>query len=110
MSDAQVHNKKISWRFQSDSQLKNTLAAAVYHICPQTDSIVRFNQTKKKADSKIYLFDIRGKRLRTWRLNGLTSGSVRWDGKDQYGLDLMSGLYFVAFQTELTLFYRAHRY
>ena len=56
-------------------------------------------KTIKKGNNKIFLFDIRGKRLRTWRLNGLTSGSVRWDGKDQYGLDLMSGLYFVAFQT-----------
>ena len=59
---------------------------------------IRF-QTNKKADSKIYLFDIRGKQLRAWRLRGLTKGSVRWDGKDQYGLDLVSGLYFVVFQT-----------
>ena len=56
-------------------------------------------QTTKKGNSKIFLFDIRGKQLRVWRFNNLISGSVRWDGKDQYGLDLMSGLYFVAFQT-----------
>jgi len=59
---------------------------------------IKFKNTKNRTSS-IFLFNIRGKQLKVWRLNGLTEGSVLWDGKDQYGIDLMSGLYFMVFQT-----------
>ena len=55
-------------------------------------------ENAKKSSGKIFLFDIKGKQLRVWSYENLNKVSVIWNGKDQYGLDLMSGLYFIVFQ------------
>ncbi len=61
--------------------------------------IINFNNTKTK---KISIYDINGKTIESRLINNRQNinKQIVWDGKDENGFEIRSGLYFVRFQGE----------
>jgi len=57
---------------------------------------VRFS-LEEPADVEVFVFDLAGRRVRSLRAHGLGLGKqvVRWDGLDDSGVKVRSGVYFV---------------
>ena len=61
--------------------------------------IINFNNAKTK---KVSIYDINGKTIEGWLTNNRQNinKQIVWDGKDENGFEIRSGLYFVRFQGE----------
>jgi len=54
-----------------------------------------FNRT-----TEVVLYDVRGKRMRSWSGPGFQSNGLFWDGQDGSGMILPSGVYFIELSTD----------
>jgi len=61
---------------------------------------IRFETTNYHEYSQIAIYNVRGQRIKTYVMNGLEAGehSVIWNGKDDNGNEVSSGIYFYELQ------------
>jgi CubicO group peptidase (beta-lactamase class C family) len=62
----------------------------------------------KASEVELYIFDVLGRKVRTLEKNFYTAGTreVLWEGNDDAGNPLSSGIYFIQMQTDRQLFNR----
>ena len=49
---------------------------------------------------EISIYDVTGKKIQNWFVNNSSGGNshISWNGKDERGFEIRSGLYFVRFE------------
>jgi hypothetical protein len=62
----------------------------------RSTTAIRFSLAER-SDAELAVFDVGGRRVRSWTFPGLAAGErvVRWDGRDQGGRRVGSGVYLV---------------
>ncbi len=64
-------------------------------------TIIRF-QLPKSAEVKIEIYNLLGQKIRTLLFEQKTAGihAIKWDGKDDLGRSIVSGVYFISLEVE----------
>ena len=62
---------------------------------------IRYKTGLTDASNTLMIFDVHGKLIRQWQINTTGGGEFvqQWDGRNQSGEEVASGVYFVALRT-----------
>jgi hypothetical protein len=67
----------------------------------RTGAFIRLLGGSPSRSVEAILYDLQGRRLRFWPGNELRAKRLLWDGKDDSGNILASGVYFLELKTDL---------
>ncbi len=58
-------------------------------------TIIPYSLPEESSDARAEIFDLLGRRVAVFPLNGVQRGYLVWDGRNESGVELASGIYFL---------------
>ena len=84
----------------SSENIPEKLSIRLAHPNPFNNSVSISFEIPHSKNVNLSIFDMKGRNIRRMNLGVLGSGlhKVLWDGKNEHGFEIKSGLYFVRFE------------
>ena len=84
----------------SNSELKNHVGISMFPNPFNSLLSINFSSSGDFITNSISIYSITGKKIQHWSIDNKSqkNSHILWDGKDQHGFEIRSGLYFVRFE------------